>query len=54
MDYLLPDNDMAAFYADQLLIQERLEQICEEARLRPLSNEEVMELFAALGLKRKP
>jgi hypothetical protein len=46
-------SDWQAFHADQLAIQQHLEQILLEAGYRPLTKEEVTELKAACGIVRK-
>ena len=43
-------TDYEAFHADRQREAERLESICEAAKDRPLTRDEVLELFAALGL----
>ena len=46
-------TDYEAFHADRQREAERLEAICEAAKERPLTRDEVIELLAALGLMRK-
>lgn len=46
-------NDLQQMHDDLMLEAMRLEEIVEASKHRTLTNEEVMELLAALGLMRR-
>ena len=46
-------SDLQELHRDMQLQAQRLEEICEAAKVRPLSYDEVTEILAALGLMRK-